>query len=146
MKKLLIAAIMVVAVGSSAFALDVNKISVKVRNSFETQFAGAENVTWTTTVAYTKAAFTLADESVEAFFAADGELIAFSRKVDLKKLPLIALQKIKKQYSAYKVTETIEFDQDGDKSYYVALENGTEKKILHVSLYGNVSIYSGAKK
>lgn len=147
MKKLLIAAIMVVAVGSSAFALDVStKVSVIVKNSFEAQFAGADNVSWTSRDAYTKASFILADEKVEAFFSADGDLIAFSRKVDLKKLPLVALQQIKKQYSAYTVAETIEFDQDGDKNYYVSLEDGTKKMILQVSLYGNVSIFNGTKK
>jgi hypothetical protein len=146
MKKFFIAALLVAAMGSSAFATDANRISVKVKNSFESQFTGAENVSWIQKDTYTKANFTLADENVEAFFAADGELIAFSRKVDLKKLPLIALQKIKKQYSSYKVTDTIEFDQDGEKSYYVSLEDGAKKQILQVSLYGTVSIYTGAKK
>ncbi|MCW3088857.1 MAG: hypothetical protein JWQ78_2243, partial [Sediminibacterium sp.] len=146
MKKLFIAALMVVAVGSSAFAMDVNKISGKTRNNFENQFAGAENVTWSTRDTYTKAAFTLAEEKVEAFFATDGELIAFSRKADFKKLPLNAIQKIKKSYSNYTVVETIEFEQEGERSYYVSLEDGTKKQILQVSLYGNVSVYNGPKK
>ena len=146
MKKLFIAALMAVAVGSSAFALDVNKISFKIKNSFEAQFAGAENVTWSLRETYTKASFTLAEESVEAFFAADGEIIGYSRKVDFKRLPLNAVQKIKKGYAAYIVKESIEFDQDGEKSYYVSLEDGAKKQILQVSLYGNVTVHSGLRK
>ena len=56
------------------------------------------------------------------------------------------IQKIKKDYAAYKVTDTIEFDQDGEKSYYVSLEDGNKKQILHISLYGSVSVYRGGTK
>ena len=146
MKKLFIAALLVAAIGSSAFALDVTKVSYKIKSSFETQFAGAENVSWIQRDTYTKVAFTLGEENVEAFFETDGDLIAFSRKVDLKKLPLNAIRKIKKDYSTYKVTESIEFDQDGEISYYVSLEDGAKKQILKVSVYGNVSVYHEPRK
>lgn len=146
MKRIFIAALIAVAVTSSAFALDVNKISVKVKSSFENQFAGAENVTWSEKDTYTKASFTLVDENVEAFFAADGELIAYSRKVEFKRLPLNAVQKIKKEYAGFTIAETIEFDQDGEKNFYVSLTNGTKKQILAVSLYGSVTVFNGSVK
>jgi hypothetical protein len=145
MKKLFIAALIVVAAGTSAFALDTNKENYKVRNNFQAQFAGAQNVNWSVKDNYVKASFTLLDESVEAFYSKDGDLIGVSRKVDLKQLPLSAIQKIKKEYASYKVIETIEFDKEGEKSYYVSLEDGSKKQILEVSLYGNVSIYKGNK-
>ncbi len=138
MKKLFIAALMVVAAGTSAFALDINKDTYKAKKSFQEQFVGAENITWTAKDNFIKASFTLADEKLDAFFGNDGELIAMSRKVK-------AIQKIKKDYSAYTVNETIELDQDGSKSYYVSLQNGDKKKILEVSLYGNVSLFQGSK-
>ncbi len=146
MKKIFIAAILVVTVGSSAFALDVNKVSYKVKSSFEAQFTGASNVTWSFRETYTKASFTLVDQPVDAYYGTEGELIAFSRKIDFKKLPLNAIQRINKEYAAYQVAESIEFDQDGDKNYYVSLEDGDKKVILEVSLYGAVSVYHGAKK
>lgn len=146
MKKLFIAALITIAAGTSAFAADTNKENHKVKNSFETQFAGAQDVSWSAKESYIKASFTLLDEKIEAFYGTDGDLIGLSRKVDLKKLPLNAIQKIKKEYASYKVTDTIEFDQDGDKSYYVSLEDGNKKQILQVSLYGNVSIYRGVAK
>jgi hypothetical protein len=146
MKKLFIAALIIVAAGSSAFATDASNVNNKVKISFEAQFAGVKNVSWTAKETYIKASFTLADENVEAFFGTDGELIGLSRKVDLKKLPLNAIQRIKKDYASYTVTDAIEFDQDGDKSYYVSLEDGAKKQILQVSLYGSVSIYKGSKK
>jgi hypothetical protein len=146
MKKFLLAVLVTVAVGSSAFAADANKLSSKVKNNFDAQFAGAENIEWAVRDTYTKFTFVLAEQKVEAFYSTDGELIATSRKAEFNKLPLSAIQQIKKQYASYKVEETIEFDQDGDRSYYVELDKNGKKQILQVSLYGNVSIYYGANK
>lgn len=42
MKKLFIAALMVVAAGTSASAADVFKVDYKVKSSFEARFAGAQ--------------------------------------------------------------------------------------------------------
>lgn len=146
MKKLLLAALIVVAAGSSAFALDATNVNFKVKSSFEAKFSGAQNVTWSAKDAYLKATFTIADERVEAFFGTDGDLIGLSRQVDLKKLPLNAIQTIQKKYGDYKVTEIIEFDRDGEKAYYVSLADDNKKQILEVSLYGNVSVFKGANK
>jgi len=146
MKKLFIAALIVIAAGSSAFAMDATKVDYKVKKSFDIQFTGAENVTWSTQANFVKASFTLLDENVDAFFDTDGELVGVSRKVDVKSLPLHAMQQIKKDYASYKITDSIEFDQNGDKSYYLSLENGNKKQILEVSLYGNVSVFKGTGK
>lgn len=146
MKKLFIAALIVVAAGTSAFALDGKRVNNNVKNSFEVQFSGAENVSWSTTENYFKASFTLEDENVEAFFAKDGELIGTSHKVELIKLPSSAVKRIKKEYASYKITDSIEFEHDGDRSFYVSLEDGNKKQILQVTLYGEVSVYRGEKK
>ena len=146
MKKLLLAALVVAGLGSSAFATDATKVSSKAQNSFEAKFGNATNVKWTPRESYNKVSFTLADEQVEAFFAIVGDLIGFSRKAAFKSLPLAAIQKIKKEYAGYTVKETIEFEQNEEKSFYVSLENGDKKQILEVSLYGSVSVYRGVVK
>ena len=146
MKKLFIAALIVVAAGTSAFALDVKKVDNKVKTSFEAQFAGAEDVAWNVTDNYFKATFTLNEETVEAFFGKDAELIGTSRKVDFKKLPANAKKSIRKEYASYKIADTIEFEREGEKTYFVSLEDGNKKQILEVTLYGSVSIFKGNLK
>lgn len=146
MKKVFIAALIVIAAGTSAFAKDVAKVNYKAKSSFEAKFYGAENVAWSAHENYLKVSFTLAGDRVEAFFQTDGELIGSSRKVEFNQLPLAAKQKIGKDYAAYKVTETIEFEMDGDRSYYVSMENAGKTQILQVSLYGVVSHYKTVKK
>ncbi len=141
MKKIIIAAMMVVSIGSSAFAMDVNKVSYKVKNLFAQEFLGAENVVWSVEENFTKASFTLADIKVDAFFSTEGEMIGYGRAVNFNQLPLNAIQKVKKNYGTYKIAEIIEFSHDGEKSYYVSLQNGEKKQILNVTLYGDISLF-----
>ena len=65
MKKLFIAALIVVVTGTSAFAIDKSIANFKVKSSFDAQFSSAENVNWTAKENYIKASFTLLDEKVE---------------------------------------------------------------------------------
>ena len=141
MKKLFLTTLIAAMIGGQVFASDVTKVNYRVLASFEAQFADASDVNWTVTDDYTKARFTMEGEQVEAFFNNSGDVIGTSRKTDLKRLPLNAIQKIRKNYSKYKVTETIEFEFNGERKYFVSLENDTDRKILEVSLYGDVSIF-----
>lgn len=146
MKKLFIAALVMVAATTSVFAKDVTKVDYRVRSSFEAKFFGAENVTWHARENFLKVSFTLAGEAVEAFFSTEGNLIGSSRKIDFNQLPLAAKQKIRQDHAGAKIVETIEFDMDGDRSYYVSLEYADKSQILQVSLYGIVSNYRTVKK
>jgi hypothetical protein len=69
MKKFLMAVLVTVAVGSSAFAADVNKLSSKVKNNFDAQFFGAQDIEWAVRDTYTKFSFVLAEQKVEAFYS-----------------------------------------------------------------------------
>ena len=146
MKKLMIATLLVAVFGTSAFASDAEKISYRVTTNFEAKFAGAKNVRWLQQPTYVKVTFELNDETVEAFYSADGETLGYSRKIDLKKLPLSAISKIKKDYASFVAKEVIEFDRDGERTFYVSLTDGNKTQILEVSPYGNVSTYKGVKQ
>jgi hypothetical protein len=145
MKKLFIAALIVLAAGSSAFAADV-KLNSRIKANFEALFSGAQNITWDVTEQYVSAAFVLDDEEITAFFKTDGELIGTSQKVELKALPAKAIKRIKKEYSSYKITDSIEFTHDDEKAYYVMIEDGNKKQILEVSVLGSVSVFKGSVK
>lgn len=145
MKKFILATLITVTMGSSVLAADVSKVSFRVLNAFEAQYAGATDVNWTVTENYTKAKFTMEGEKVEAFFSSNGEVIGTSRKTEFKRLPLSAIQKIKKSYGKYQVTETIEFELYGERKYYVSVENESDRKILEISLYGDVAVFDKNK-
>lgn len=143
MKKLFIAAVLAVALGTSAFAGDANKLSYRVKNNFELNFEGAKNVNWTVRESFVKASFILAGEQVEAFFSTEGELIGTARKVQYDALPVKALKKIESKHPEAKVLESIEYDHEGDRNYFVSLEDKGKKHILQVSLTGTVTVFKG---
>lgn len=145
MKKFMLATLITVTIGTSVLAADVSKVNFRVLNAFEAQFAGATDVNWTVTSDYTKVKFVLEGEKVEAFYNSNGDVIGTSRKTEFKRLPLTAIQKIKKNYAKYQVTETIEFELNGERRYYVSVENASDRKILEVSLYGQVSVFDKDK-
>lgn len=145
MKKILFTTMIAALIGSTVLAADVSKVSYRVLTSFQSQFADATDVSWTVTDNYTKAKFTIEGEQVEAFFSTSGDVIGTSRKIDFKRLPLSAIQKIKKNYSKFQVTDAIEFELNGERKYFVSVENETDRKVLEVSLYGEVSLFDKNK-
>lgn len=144
MKKLLIAAAMIVAVATSAFA-EGTAVSVKVKSQFANEFTAANNVAWTAGNQFTKATFIMNDQRMEAYYDNDGDLIGTSRATTLDFLPAKAAKKINEKYASYKAEEVVEFDNVKDGlSYYVSLTNDTNKIVLHVSSEGSVSVYKKA--
>ena len=141
MKKLFFTAIAALTLGMASYAADGNKVSYRTLNTFEKEFSGATDVSWSVTPVYTKAKFKIADEQVEAFFDGNGEVIGLSRKVDLKKLPLSAIQKIQKNYSKHEILETIEFTQNSEPRYYVSLVKDGKKQILEVTAQRSISAF-----
>lgn len=143
MKKILFTAFMAAAVTISSFAADVTKVNRTVLNKFATEYAGAENVSWKVTSEFTKASFVLDGDVMEVFYNNDGEHIAASKKVDYKAIPFSAQKTIRTKYASYAVLETVLLEKTGlGTSFYVSVENNGKKKVLEVSLLGDVSEYN----
>ena len=146
MKKLFIAAMLVAGIGASAFAYDGTKVNFKVKNSFEREFIGAKNVSWTVGANFTKASFLMEEDKVEAFYSVEGESLGYTRQIEFKKLPLNAIQRIRKDYPTYQPTETIEYIQSDNKNYYVSLKDGNKQLIVEVSSFGSINKFTPSKE
>jgi hypothetical protein len=107
------------------------KIDCKVLQSFESQFVNAKEVDWSITSNIYKAQFALDGQYINAFFNAEGELVAMTKNVTVNQLPLMLQTELKKQNSNYWITELFELSNDEGTSYYVTLENADEKVVLH---------------
>jgi len=142
MKKLFIAAIMVVTLTASAFAAPV-KVNVRITSSFEKDFATATNLSWTLNNSYAKASFLLDGKAVEAFYDLGGEKIGVSKAITVSCLPKKAQSVLTSKYADYKVTEAISFDKaEEGETHYVSMENEKSKVVLEVSAAGDVSLFS----
>ena len=144
MKKLLIAALIVLAAGSTAFAADVAKVSRQMKTNFEILFPKASNVTWAEAPQFLSATFTIDDEEMTAFFAKDGDLLGTTQKLELNQLPAKGLKKIRKNYASYKITQAIEYVSGDQSKYYVMIEDdNNSKQVLELNAFGDVSVFKG---
>lgn len=146
MKKLFIAALIVLATAGSSFAADVAKVSRQMKNNFEVLFPSATNVEWAEAPQFLSATFTVDDEEMTAFFAKDGDLIGTTQKMELSQIPSKGLKKIKKNYPSFTITEALEFTSGEQSKYYVMIADGNRKQILEVSGFGEVTVFKGKIK
>jgi hypothetical protein len=141
MKKLFIAAIVAVFIGTTAFA-DPTSVNHKVLTSFTSDFRGAENVNWKMSEQFVRASFIYDEREYEAFYNYEGDLLGTSRAYAFDKLPKNALETIatKYPYPPYKLKECIQYtNADGEKSFFLSFEKGAETLVLQISLEGAVS-------
>src|SRR4051812_40760056 len=101
MKKLLMAALLLVTIAGSALATETNTVSSTVANNFAYDYTKASNVTWTTTDNYVKATFILNNQRMEAFYNLEGDKIGSSTAFNVEELPVKAKRVFAKKYDGY---------------------------------------------
>ena len=136
MKKLFIAALMIITVTTSAFATDITKVSANVQKNFKFDYAYASNVNWTVNANYAKASFSENGEAMEVFYEHNGDLIGISRKISLDVLPVSAKRTFAKKYADYTVKEAIRFDGVDEDAFFISAENDKQSVILKVTAAG----------
>ena len=101
MKKILFAAALLVTVGiSSAFANN-EKVSPRVLKSFNSEFSYAQDVRWEVGENYFRAAFTMNEQRVFAYYNTDGELMSIGRYISTLQLPINLFSDLKNDFNKY---------------------------------------------
>ncbi len=139
-KNLLILSLVLVGITGSAFAAspltatspatgnpDINRF---VLVSFNHQFASARDAKWETNKNFFKVSFQMDNEILFAYYSLEGDLLAISRYISPDQLPVQLLISLKKDYSGYWITDLFEIHINEDSSYYITLENESQKKVL----------------
>lgn len=146
MKKLMIGLVLgAFIITNTAFANNSNKVNDKVQTSFKQEFATAQNVVFSKTNNYIKAAFTLNNQVMEAYYTADGEMIGVSKNLLSTELPIGLQVDLKRDYADYWISDLFEFATDSNSSYFITVENADQKITLQSS--GNEwVVYKKAKK
>lgn len=144
MKKIIVALALVFTI-SSAFAKDVT-ITKEVLKSFNSNFSHAKEITWTITDTYYKAAFTLNEQNVFAFFNYEGEYLGLTRYISTFQLPLNLQSNLKRHYSQKWITDLFEVTNDEGTAYYITVEDGNAKFVLQSTPGGNWHLFKKVKK
>ncbi|MFI5130172.1 MAG: hypothetical protein ACHQFX_09285 [Chitinophagales bacterium] len=127
----------------SSFAGEV-KVSSKVLDAFNTEFASAKEVVWTESNNYYKVAFVFNDQHVYAFYSAEAELMGLTRYISSLDLPISLQAGLKKDYSNYWISDLFEVSNSEGTGYYITLENGDSRVVLKST--GNESWKTYQKK
>lgn len=129
-KQILVLALILAGITGSSFAAgnpDINKYALV---SFHKQFSDAQNVQWENNSGFLKASFEMNNQTLYAYYSAQGELLAVTRYISTNQLPVQLLITLKKEFADYWISDLFEIRVNGDTSYYVTVEDGSRKKIL----------------
>ena len=121
---------------------DENK---EVKASFQRDFRNAHLMSTEVKDNFTKVTFTLNDQVMTAFYAADGSLLGVTRNIVSSQLPVSLLVSFRKHYNEYWITDLFEMSQDAQSNYYLSLENADTKLTLR-SNGDSWEVYSTVRK
>lgn len=142
MKSLFIAILFVLGI-STASASDI-KVNAAVMQSFQKSFSQAKNVSWSKVDDMYKVSFTLDNNTVFAFFSAEGVLSAATRYIALEQLSLALQTDLKKNLNAFQVHEIFEVNNESGTTYYATLKSDSRMIILQSSM-SKWSVYKKSK-
>src|SRR5262245_58507256 len=146
MKKISMIVVLLAVVGvSSAFANN-EKVSPRVLASFNAEFGYAQDVQWETGSNYFRAAFTMNEQRIFAYYNTDGDLMSLGRYISTLQLPINLFSGLKNDYSKYWVSDLFEISNTDGLHYYVTLESADTKLVVRSTNGGNWSTYSKNKK
>ena len=142
MKKLFIAAALMLGLITATFAKTDNLYKFSSVSAFKKQFPTATDITAKKVGVLTKISFTYNNVATDAFYNAEDELVITSHPIDLNALPSGSLEKINSKYQGATITEAIEFNNlDEDTScYYLSLSKDNRRIILQVNGNGSISV------
>lgn len=106
------------------------KLNARVASAFERSFDEAENAQWSTVGDLLKVNFTLHDDSMFAFYNAQGELVVNGKYMTVQQLPKEARKKLAEEAQGYKIMEVFEINDGQDSKYYATLDGPTEEKVV----------------
>ena len=145
MKKIVFVLGLLVTMGVCS-AYPSERVSQKVLASFKTEFTNAKDVEWETGNNYFKAAFTMNEQRIFAYYNADGRLLSIARHISSIQLPVNLYTALKNDHSKYWISDLFEVSNNEGLHYYVTLETADSKLVMHSGNGGSWSTYSKNKK
>ena len=145
MKKILFVIGFLAIVGVSN-AYPSEKVSPKVLSSFKSEFSNAKDVAWETGYNYYRAAFSLNDQKMFAYYTVDGDLLSIARYISSLQLPIHLFANLKNDYHKYWISDLFEVSNSDGVHYYVTLENADTKLVMNSSNGASWTSYSKSKK
>jgi hypothetical protein len=140
MKNLILSFAIVLVTGLTPALAHAVENDPRIEKVFAQQFAGAENVKWTTLDdGYQKANFTLSGIRVEAIFSKEAEFLGAVRNLFYNQLPLAVMQNIGNKFAGAAIIEVKEITNNEGTSYRVVLEQKNKVYTLKLNSQGDIT-------
>jgi len=147
MKKMILSLATVMMMGFSVFATgNDDNVSPQTRNAFKKDFVTASNIRWEQKSNFSKATFTMNGQILTAYYYPDGDLQAVVRNITSDQLPINLLTSLRKEYTAFWITDLFEISSDNQTTYYVTVENSDKKIVLKSDSLASWDVYSKERK
>jgi hypothetical protein len=143
MKKLIIV-LLVAVIGTTAFAAKGNPANEKVVKTFSAAFVNAKNVSWTEIKGegIFHASFDQEGEKLDVFIDAEGELLATTRYITAKQLPMAVTKQLAAKYADYAISPAvIEYSAQDETAYYITLASEKNTVTVKANSAGDLSVF-----
>ena len=146
MKKITIILALVLTVSATFAFTGPEKVNSQALNTFNSEFVGATDATWTISKNFDKVTFSLSGQVLSAYYNKAGEFMAVTQYISSLELPRYLQRSIKKSYSNYWISDLFEVASREGTEYYVTFENADTKIVLKSIDGSSWSIYQKSKK
>ncbi|HLX67003.1 MAG TPA: hypothetical protein VKR41_08395 [Puia sp.] len=154
MKKMILSLAAVITMGFSVLANgngnvangNDNVATQQARDAFKKDFTTASNIRWEQKNNFLKATFSLNGQILTAYYFPNGDLQAVVRNITSDQLPLNLLTSLRRDYTAYWITDLFEISSNGETTYYVSIENSDKKIVLKSDDISSWDVYSKQRK
>jgi hypothetical protein len=147
MKKMILSLAAVMMMGFSVFANGKNDVvTQQARDAFKKDFATASDIRWEQTNSFLKATFSMDGQVLTAYYFSNGDLQAVVRNISSDQLPLNLLTSLRRDYTAFWITDLFEISSDNQTTYYVTIENSDKKIVLKSDDLSSWEVYSKERK
>jgi hypothetical protein len=147
MKKMILSLATVLMMGFSVNAHGAdNGISQEAREAFKKDFATASDIKWEQRNDFLKATFSMNGQVLTAYYYANGDLQAVVRNITSDQLPINLFTGLRRDYTAFWITDLFEISSDNQTTYYVTIENSDKKIVLKSDGLTSWEVYSKERK
>ena len=143
MKNIILAASLLIALSSSAFAKDKN-VNPDLLNDLSLTFKESKQICWVDKPQYKEAMFQFQNQTACAFYTRENhELIGFGILYEQNELPQVVNSAVKVNYADWDFVDAMLFvDNDGNVNYFMQVKNNDKVRVLKITPDGNVSVYA----
>ena len=148
MKKIMTLVILLSVGVLTSKASEGDRVSSVLEASLQKSFAGAKLLKWSemksSKLLYDSVLYN--NERINAYFEADGNLVATGRFIKPEALPLVVAKSMSQKYHDAQITEVIEYIEREATSYIVSAESADRSMVIHAYTDGSSYLFKKSKK